>query len=488
MALMGRTARTKRRVPEDELFQASRARQGEAPRWFRITTRERLTKYLMVGSASGIGGMNDQIEDAVIHRRQVAMIEVLSRLLRAQPKQNRQPLTQQPEYGQLLDELLRVAKSTYQSGSPSAIAYALYSPECGTGESLAAEAGRRVTSVVDSGLEPTRQTAAKLGELSDAVDINVPPSPAIWFHPEKHRDAHVHRHVSSVNFAASGKSLFNGTYNTFGLLRRGEFRDGMFPAQRHFAYRDHNGHLRFSYALVVFGIVQPRNIDERQRVGDLHDVDFGITDQLRIAAMTARTVRYTDWVSAIASDLRRSIKCWAGNQEHLGADEVATIGLDPLTSDRKAGHSRQVTERKSDTGHPQTQRARKRSEGAASTDLVAPVVDRALERAKAEYSRLTLPDRKTLLLELVADSPKAVQRELRAVLSNEKMHQPDTKDLATVTSAAEILRINKRSLQKQINTGRVTVFELADGRELVSVSQCRTIWPDGPRPSGLHLK
>jgi hypothetical protein len=60
----------------------------------------------------------------------------------------------------------------------------------------------------------------------------------------------------------------------------------------------------------------------------------------------------------------------------------------------------------------------------------------------------------------------------------------DFGDFANITVAAKQLGINLLSLQKAIAKGRIQTFEISGGRKMVNLTECRVLWPDGPRPTG----
>lgn len=64
----------------------------------------------------------------------------------------------------------------------------------------------------------------------------------------------------------------------------------------------------------------------------------------------------------------------------------------------------------------------------------------------------------------------------------------DLSDFATIHVAAKELGIDKESLHRAIDSGWITVHELLGGTKVVSLSQCRTEWPDGANPVGRSPK
>jgi hypothetical protein len=93
------------------------------------------------------------------------------------------------------------------------------------------------------------------------------------------------------------------------------------------------------------------------------------------------------------------------------------------------------------------------------------------------------------LKQQIALLPASLQQDILEDISNRLgCVLVDPADLATLRAAAKRIGVPLASIQAQRNLGRIATIKLSDGREMVRISDCETLWANGPLPHGTHFK
>lgn len=293
---------------EQALFTTAAARPGMEPRWYKARGSTGITNHVMVGPASGLGGMDKAVHESDLKVRQKAFYGAMFSLVHGNQLADR--FYNWSEAGKITEALCSTAEDVFSIGTRSSVVYAVHSARTSTVEQMASRSGLKVSTSVSQLGEPAKMSGALVG-LGDASTRVYPPHDLLLWYLEDNERREIYQQDFSMTHVA-GKSLsISGHCSVFGLLPpSGSLRGGLFPMQRRFAKKDSKGKRYFAHQHVSFGLLQAKLEGDSARTGMLHDVTFGLAKDGRIVVATVRSVEHAEWLTMAAADVHAAATQW----------------------------------------------------------------------------------------------------------------------------------------------------------------------------------